>query len=84
MAHERCWDLLEGRAAQQQVPGQTPTWQTGSRVYDPATKRVYVHLSLPSSHPRFTLTKDGRERISLGASGSRPGGADLAAPRLGS
>jgi hypothetical protein len=35
----------------EQVPGQTPTWQTGSRVYDPATKRVYVDPPLPSSPP---------------------------------
>ena len=44
----------------EQVPGQSPTWQTGSRVYDPATKRVYVHPPFPSSHPRFTQTKTGR------------------------
>jgi hypothetical protein len=41
----------------EQVPGQTPTWQTGSRIYDPATRRVYVHPPFPSSHPRFTQTK---------------------------
>ena len=44
----------------EQVPGQTPTWQTGSRVYDPATRRVYVHPSFPSSHPHFTQTKAGQ------------------------
>jgi hypothetical protein len=43
----------------EQVPGHTPTWQTGSRVYDPATRRVYVHPPFPSSHPRFTQTKTG-------------------------
>jgi hypothetical protein len=44
----------------EQVPGQAPTWQTGSRVYDLATKRVYVHPPFPSSHPRFTQTKTGQ------------------------
>jgi hypothetical protein len=47
----------------EQVPGQTPTWQTSSRVYDPATQRVYVQPPLPGSHPRFTLTKDGRNGV---------------------
>jgi hypothetical protein len=44
----------------EQIPGQTPTWQTASRVYDPATKRVYVNPPFPSNDPRFTLTKNGR------------------------
>ncbi len=47
----------------EQVPGQTPTWQTASRVYDPATKRVYVDPPFPSSHPRYTLTKHGRDGV---------------------
>jgi hypothetical protein len=47
----------------EQVPGQTPTWQTGSRVYVPATKRVYVDPPFPSSHPRYTLTTHGRDGI---------------------
>ena len=47
----------------EQVPGQTATWQTSSRLYDPVTKRVYVDPQFPSSHPRFTLTKTGRHGI---------------------
>jgi hypothetical protein len=47
----------------EQVPGQTPTWQTSSRLYDPATKRVYVYPQFPSRHPRFTLTKTGRDDL---------------------
>jgi hypothetical protein len=39
------------------VPGQTPTWQTGSRIYDPAAKRAYAVPVLPNS-PRFTLKND--------------------------
>jgi hypothetical protein len=44
----------------EQVPGRSPTWQTGSRVYDPATRQIYVHPPFPSSHPHFTQTKTGR------------------------
>jgi hypothetical protein len=41
----------------EQVPGQSPTWQTASgRIYDPATGRVYVSPPLPSRHPRYTLS----------------------------
>lgn len=46
----------------EQVPGQTPTWQTGSRVYQPATNRVYVHPPFPSSRPRFTAIKTDQGR----------------------
>lgn len=47
----------------EQVPGHQPTWQTSSRLYDPATKRVYVNPPFPSSHPRFTLTRRGRDGV---------------------
>jgi hypothetical protein len=47
----------------EQVAGQTPTWQTSSRLYDPATQRVYVDPQFPSSHPRYMLTKAGRDGL---------------------
>ena len=46
---------------QEQVPGHQPTWQTTTRLYDPASQRVYVSVRFPSSHARFTLTRRGRD-----------------------
>lgn len=49
----------------EQVPGQPPSWYTGSgRIYDPATQRVYTSPPLPSSHPHYTLTTNRDPRFS--------------------
>jgi hypothetical protein len=49
---------------QEHVPGEPPTWHTGSgRIYDPASGRVYPSPPLPSSHPHYTLTKNRDPRF---------------------
>lgn len=45
----------------EQVPGHQPTWQTSSRLYDPATHRVYLSVRFPSPHPHLTLTPRGAD-----------------------
>ena len=39
------------------LPGGTPIWESDGRVYDAATRRLYVLPPLPSGHPRYTLTR---------------------------
>lgn len=49
----------------EQVPGQPPSWHTGSgRIYDPASRRAYTSPPLPSSHPHYTLTNNRDPRFS--------------------